>query len=90
MPKKAKGPRFQDVGQLPEKIETRNYTVNRTGLEHTSSNTVYFDCPFCKNEVKAYLWSLCGGGKRCDCGALFGSYGSGYHWKTTTEKKQND
>lgn len=32
-------------------------------------------CPFCSAEVPAYLWSLSGGGKRCDCGALFGSRG---------------
>lgn len=27
-------------------------------------------CPFCRGEVWAYVWSLCGGGKRCDCGAM--------------------
>ena len=62
---------FTDI-RKPE-CEAREYVVHRTGLEHTSSNTVYFDCPWCGYEVKAYLWSLCGGGKRCDCGAIFGS-----------------
>lgn len=28
------------------------------------------DCPFCHQTVDAYLWSLAGGGKRCECGAL--------------------
>ena len=28
-------------------------------------------CPFCKTEFVAYIWSLCGGGKKCpSCGAM--------------------
>jgi len=50
--------------------ETKTFTVHRGGLEHRSSNTIYFNCPFCGVEVKAYVWSLCGGGKRCECGAF--------------------
>jgi len=32
-------------------------------------SAVYFDCPYCGEEVKGYLWSLAGSGKRCRCGA---------------------
>ena len=35
----------------------------------------YITCPYCNAEVKAYIWSLCGGGKRCPCGAVHGGYG---------------
>ena len=65
---------FNDIG----KAEVRGYKVHRAGLEHVSSNTIYFDCPWCGNEVKAYVWSLCGGVKRCSCGAIFGGFGNGY------------
>ena len=27
-------------------------------------------CPFCAATVLAYLWSLAGSGKRCECGAV--------------------
>ena len=36
---------------------------------------VYITCPFCEVRVKAYIWSLAGGGKRCDCGALHDNMG---------------
>jgi len=69
---------FADRHNDDHNVTIRKYTVHRAGLEHTSSNTIYFDCPFCENEVKAYVWSLCGGGKRCpSCKALFGGFGAG-------------
>lgn len=37
---------------------------------------VYIKCPFCGVEVKAYMWSLSGGGKLCPCGAKHDSYGT--------------
>ena len=33
-------------------------------------STVTVCCPYCLCETEARLWSLAGGGKRCDCGAL--------------------
>ena len=30
----------------------------------------YVDCPFCNQSIKVYLWSISGGGKKCDCGAI--------------------
>ncbi len=63
------------------RCERRLYTVHRTGLERPSSLTQYFKCPWCQQEVKAYVWSLAGGGKRCDCGAIFGMTG-GYKMRS--------
>lgn len=31
-------------------------------------------CPFCKADVRTYLWSRCGSGKRCTCGAMLGGH----------------
>lgn len=42
---------------------------------------IYIQCPFCKEQIKTFIWSLNGGGKRCDCGALFNSVGTAYHLK---------
>ena len=67
---------FKDI-RAPE-CEVRPLEIIRRGLEAPSSRVVYFDCPWCKVEIKAYVWSICGGGKRCRCGALFGSGGRGY------------
>lgn len=34
-------------------------------------------CPFCKEEFKAYIWSINGCGKKCPgCGALHGIEGT--------------
>ncbi len=57
-------------------LERREWKrVNRAGAERDASGRrtqriVWFDCPFCGVEVKGYVWSLNGGGKRCACGAL--------------------
>lgn len=77
--KKKRGPTFAQI--VGEGVTTLKYKVTREGLERPSSRTVYIDCPFCRAEVKAYVWSLCGGGKRCDCGALFGGWGNAYHFE---------
>ncbi len=39
---------------------------------------VSLTCPFCDDYVEAYLWSLAGSGKRCECGAVCGQTGA---WK---------
>jgi len=82
MANKQKGPKFDELHQKADEIETRYISVKRKGLEAPSSATLYFNCPFCNVEVKAYLWLLSGGGKRCDCGALFtGLSGRAVHFK---------
>ena len=37
-------------------------------------STVRIDCPFCGETTKAYLWSLAGSGKKCQCGAKHTHY----------------
>lgn len=73
---KSRPTRYADISK-PE-CEKLPYKVLSQGLEHPSSVTWHIECPYCFAEVKAYLWSLCGGGKRCNCGALFGSHGTAY------------
>ena len=45
-----------------------------TGLTELSREVgrilVRIICPFCEEHVHAYLWSLAGSGKKCDCGAV--------------------
>jgi len=32
---------------------------------------ILIECPFCQTRFWAFVWSLCGSGKKCDnCGAL--------------------
>lgn len=68
--------RYADINK-PE-CEHREYRVTRTGMERPSSRIVYIECPFCKDEVKCYVWSISGGGKRCGCGALLSSTGEAH------------
>lgn len=72
---RAKGPRFEDV----EGVEDREFAIISSRSAHGRS-TVTISCPFCSASVVAYTWSLAGGGKRCGCGALFGSTGVARHW----------
>jgi hypothetical protein len=60
--------------------ESREFTVaeqgaapDRTGRR--TQKTITAVCPFCGASVKIYVWSLCGGGKLCRCGAKFQSGG---------------
>lgn len=64
--------------------ERKPFTVTGRGLERPSSRIVYFNCPWCETEIKAYVWSLNGGGKRCECGAIFSGRGHGYKLKEAT------
>lgn len=39
---------------------------------------VYIECPFCLTRFWAYIWSISGGGKKCEnkqCGAIHTSFG---------------
>jgi len=54
--------------------ETKQHERSRTYSQFGTSYC-YIKCPFCGAEVRAYVWSLAGGGKKCTCGALHGSYG---------------
>lgn len=50
------------------------HTVIDGNSEHGKS-TITIQCPFCGSESVAYLWSLAGSGKRCECGALHDYFG---------------
>ncbi len=68
---------FEDKHNPEVETEERKFEVHSTTVEHPSSVVWWIPCPFCTNMVKAYLWSLAGGGKRCpDCGAIFSSWGT--------------
>jgi hypothetical protein len=55
------------VGDLS--VESRLH--DRTTISSTVGRTVVaILCPFCGVTTEAYLWSLAGSGKRCECGAV--------------------
>ena len=42
---------------------------------------VKIECPFCKSQFWAFIWSISGGGKKCEnkaCGAMHVSHGRAY------------
>lgn len=41
-----------------------------TGRRAKGQRVVGVRCPFCDCVVEAYLWSISGSGKRCECGAV--------------------
>ena len=45
--------------------ETRQCFYSPRTSEHGRS-TIFVECPFCGRENVAYMWSFCGGGKRCE------------------------
>ncbi len=84
---KPKGPTFAQAAEDfragahgPNAVEARPYTVLAVHSRESGRTEVDIRCPFCRSTVTARKWSLAGGGKRCVCGALFGSTGSAYHW----------
>lgn len=58
-------------------FDERPYKVHKTDIEPPSSIAVYFNCPWCRVEIKAYVWSFAEVGKRCGCGAIFSYLGMG-------------
>jgi hypothetical protein len=75
------------VSTAPE-TETRSYGGYDLGPSTMGRTVVYITCPFCGTEVRAYLWSLAGSGKRCTCGAKFDAYGSARKALTKTTKEE--
>ena len=60
--------------------ETRAYImISRQAVAditgRRTQKTITVICPFCQAEVRIFVWSLCGGGKLCACGAKFTSDG---------------
>lgn len=59
---------WQDVHE--KKVVEKEFTAYLFASEHGKS-TIKITCPFCNNDIIAYIWSISGCGKRCDnCGAM--------------------
>lgn len=56
-------------------IEGQRRHSRSTAFSVFGRSYCYITCPFCGAEVQAFIWSLSGSGKKCDCGALHGSTG---------------
>ena len=54
------------------------YRIARAGR-----SVVGIRCPYCGSVTEAYIWSLAGSGKRCECGAV-------HHWLHQTSTKEID
>ena len=81
---KRKGPTWDEIGENHGKkgnsITQRRYECYYGSSRHGKS-TVRIKCPFCDEMNIAYIWSLSGGGKRCeDCGSMFGSHGEAFQY----------
>lgn len=61
------------------RIEMREWISRGYRSAANGRSTVTIECPFCHAMSYAAVWSLRGGGKRCegiDCGAFFDGYGN--------------
>lgn len=57
--------------------ETRPFTTSNR-IDRVGKTTIECLCPFCAQTTTAYLWSISGTGKLCECGAKFASHGQAY------------
>lgn len=60
---------------------TREFTVSGRRCDSSGRTRVLINCPFCRSQSWAYVWSLSGSGKRCEhkaCGAMFTSLGQAH------------
>jgi hypothetical protein len=69
----AKVTTYRDIAIAEARPHDRSDTYAAVGRSYC-----YITCPFCGERVRAYVWSLAGGGKRCPCGALHGSLGQSH------------
>lgn len=83
----AKGPTWAEIGdpKNDNRIEERDSGGYTRKISQMGKTRVMLTCPFCKYELWAYLWSLAGGGKRCQCGALCGGSGTFHHFADRNE-----
>lgn len=79
--KRRKSTTWSDCIPDSNKVETQEWTVTRSISRPNGRTCVRTSCPFCTQSLLIYVWSLRGGGKRCenrDCGAMLGSGGTAY------------
>lgn len=75
---------FNDINR--DDCEERQYTTSNW-VSRMGRSSIDIRCPWCSAVFRAYVWSLSGGGKRCRCGALFGS--AGRCWKLEENEKNS-
>ncbi len=77
-----KGPTWAQIHNptLGNQIESLQVDGYERRYEEMGRTRIVLACPFCGLHVTAYVWSLAGGGKRCECGAMCGSDGTFHHW----------
>lgn len=63
----------RDIRQWKYISEARVFT-NR----NRNARWFKIECPFCNREITVNAWSFAGCGKKCVCGALMGSWGTGF------------
>lgn len=54
----------------PRGFEVRQHSAGSYQGFRDGRTTIRIICPFCNAKILAYLWSLAGCGKRCDCGVI--------------------
>lgn len=79
-PAKPKPIRFEDCREGANNVETARWTCDGDHPAANGRTYTNIACPFCGAKVRAYIWSLYGGGKRCYCGALFSKSQQAYRW----------
>ncbi len=72
---------WEEVHRDKDNIEIKRYEAYAR-----LPRAILIRCPFCNAKVTAYMWSLAGTGKRCDCGALFSRWGNVYKRKSEVSK----
>lgn len=84
----SKGPTWNEVHdpKLGNRIESRQIEGYKRKESRAGKTRVLLSCPFCQGDLWAYVWSLSGGGKRCDCGALAGADGTFHHFADRRSK----
>ena len=79
---------FADI-RVKGRCERRNWDVPGYTSKENGKSYFTIECPFCRFNVRAYLWSLAGGGKRCDCGAMLTNYGTAFKIKGKEKDKKS-
>lgn len=85
-----KGPTWSQIHdpKNANRIETRDSGGYIRRYEQMGRTRVVLACPFCSAHVTCFVWSLAGGGKRCDCGAMCGSSGHFTHFADRDKSRE--
>lgn len=83
-----KGPTWNEIEDPKNDnlIEIRDCGGYKHKERRMGKTRMLLTCPFCHTDLWAYSWSLAGGGKRCQCGALAGGDGLFRHFADRSKK----